>query len=202
MTVKTMADKLIIALKKRGLWSEKVKKAYNQAYKSHKNQDRDNGGNYFYTHIVPVTTDLLASLKRPKKIMLNIIALSLLHDVLEDDPTVTKENIKNDFGVNILRNLKVLTKPKYYNRGGLSAEEKFLENKKIFMEIQASPFEVRIVKLSDRFNNISALDFLKVLKPEKYYRYLKEGYELVLPLAKKTSPSYYKKIKAVLDTLN
>lgn len=202
MTVETMADKLITALKKRGLWTEKIIKAYKQAYKSHRNQLRDSGKNYFYTHIVPVTMDLLVSLKRTKKIMLNIITLSLLHDVLEDDPTVTEEDIKKSFGVNILNNLKVLTKPKYYNTENLTDEQKFLENKKIFNKVQNSSFAVKIVKLSDRFNNISALDFLKVLKPEKYYRYLKEGYELVLPLAKKTSPSYYKKIKAVLDTLN
>ena len=202
MTQKTITDQLKMVLNKRGLWTVKVKKAYKQAYKSHKNQLRDNGANYFYTHIVPVTMDLLASLKRPKKIMLNVITLSLLHDVLEDDPAVTDEGIKKDFGVHILKNLKVLTKPQYYNRGDLSTEEKFLENKKIFNKIQNSSFGIKIVKLSDRFNNISALDFLKILKPEKYYRYLKEGYELVLPLAKKTSRVYYKKIKAVLDTLN
>ena len=59
--------------------------------------------------------------------------------------------------------------------------------------------EAVLVKLSDRFNNVSCVHLVKKTKPKKYKRYIKETTEIFLPVAKKYSNYFYQKILQVLE---
>lgn len=189
-------------LRKKHLLTKNVQNAIKQAVSSHSKQIRDDGSNYLTSHIFPIVSDLLQNIKRVPALMENIIILALLHDTLEDDLNYSEIKLLKVFDKKILNQLKILTKPRIYNFKKQTEEEKYIQNSMIFEKIMKSTYSVRIVKLADRFNNISSIDLLRTTRPEKFTRYIKEGYNLVLPLAKITSKKYFKKIKLILDKLS
>ena len=97
----------------KSIYSEKeaefLTKAYYFAKNAHTGQKRASGEEYF-THPCAVA-QILIDLRMDS----NTIAAAFLHDVLEDTP-VTQQDIKNEFGDEVLELVEGVTKPKTLKR--------------------------------------------------------------------------------------
>jgi len=149
---------------------ELITKAYNFAEKAHEGQKRLSGDPYF---IHPLeTAKNLAKLGMDSQ----SIAAGLLHDVLEDTK-ITEEEVKKEFGDDILFLIKGVTKLgtlKYRGR------ERHVESLRKFFVAMASDLRVVIIKFADRLHNLRTLQFVR---EDKRQRIALESIEIYAPLA-------------------
>ncbi len=146
-------------------------KAYDYAKQAHINQKRASGEPYFI-HPCAVA-EILVDLGLDKA----TIAAALLHDVIEDTP-VTAEDIRRDFGEEVLSLVGGVTKlDKIVFK---SQEEEEAENfRKIFLAM-AKDIRVIIIKLADRLHNMRSLNFLSKERQQKMAR---ETLDIYAPIA-------------------
>ena len=143
----------------------------------HDGQSRDEGVPYIF-HPFRVALYLV---KKMHVTDVNIIAAALLHDVLEDCPGVTFEDIKQDFNQEVAEITAALTK--LPPGGRLTMEER----KNIYLtRIKNSHEKVIMIKIADRQDNLRTVHLSP--KPGKYERYIRETKEFYLPLAKEFFP--------------
>lgn len=166
--------------------SEKLRKAYEYAQAAHANQKRASGEPYFI-HPCAVA-DILMDLGLDAA----TIAAALLHDVIEDTES-TAEDIKREFGGEILRLVSAVTKlEKIVFK---SQEDADAENfRKIFVAM-AKDVRVIIIKLADRLHNMRSLNFLS---HERQQRMASETLDIYAPLAGRLGIS---QIKCELEDL-
>ncbi len=161
-------------------------RAYNYAEQAHANQKRASGEPYFI-HPCAVA-DILMDLGLDAE----TIAAALLHDVIEDTES-TEEDIKKEFGEEILELVSGVTKlEKIVFK---SQEDADAENfRKIFIAM-AKDVRVIIIKLADRLHNMRSLNFLS---HERQQRMANETLEIYAPLAGRLGIS---QIKCELEDL-
>lgn len=151
-----------------------IEKAYNFAKKAHTGQLRKSGEPYF-SHVFS-TAKNLADLGMTAK----TIVAGLLHDVIEDT-VITEEELKKDFGEEILSLVNGVTKLGTVRYKGV---ERKVENLRKFFVSMAEDLRVLTIKLADRLHNIETL---KYVSPEKQKRIALETLELYAPLANRLS---------------
>ncbi|OGI67562.1 hypothetical protein A2823_02950 [Candidatus Nomurabacteria bacterium RIFCSPHIGHO2_01_FULL_41_91] len=149
---------------------ELTNKAYNFAEKAHAEQKRMNGDPYFI-HVFE-TAKILAQLGMDAK----TIAAGLLHDVLEDTK-ITGEEIKKEFGDDILFLIRGVTKLGTLKYRG---HERHVESLRKFFIAMANDLRVVIIKFADRLHNLRTLEFLR---EDKRDRIAVESIEVYAPLA-------------------
>ena len=161
--------------------------AYDFARDAHRNQKRASGEPYFI-HPCAVA-EILIDLGLDAE----TIAAALLHDVIEDTP-VTEEDVRREFGENVLTLVAGVTKlDKIVFK---SQEEEEAENfRKIFIAM-AKDIRVIIIKLADRLHNMRSLNFLSKERQQKMAR---ETLDIYAPIAQRRGIS---KIKTELDDLS
>ena len=166
--------------------SNTLRKAYEYAQAAHANQKRASGEPYFI-HPCAVA-DILMDLGLDAA----TIAAALLHDVIEDTES-TAEDIKREFGVEILDLVSGVTKlEKIVFK---SQEDADAENfRKIFVAM-AKDVRVIIIKLADRLHNMRSLNFLS---HERQQRMASETLDIYAPLAGRLGIS---QIKCELEDL-
>ncbi len=145
--------------------------AYDYAKAAHENQKRASGEPYFI-HPCAVA-EILVELGLDAE----TIAGALLHDVIEDTPS-TEEDIRREFGENVLSLVSGVTKlDKIVFK---SEEEEEAENfRKIFIAM-AKDIRVIIIKLADRLHNMRSLNYLS---PERQQKMAKETLDIYAPIA-------------------
>lgn len=153
---------------------ELVQKAYDFALKAHENQLRKSGELYF-THVFE-TAKILAGLKRTA----TTIVAGLLHDSIEDG-VATEEQIKNEFGTEVLFLVNGVTK---LGKVKYSGVERHVESLRKFLVAAAQDIRVLIIKLADRLHNMRTL---KYVRPDKQKRIALETLEIYAPLANRLS---------------
>ena len=152
---------------------KKIGEAYDFCCIAHKEQKRKSGEAYA---IHPISVALEVS-------KLNIDEISvisaLLHDVIEDTK-YTKEDIKNQFGIEVSNIVEGATKLEkiQFEQKDLRQVENF---RKLFLAL-SKDVRVLIIKLCDRVHNMRTLEFQK---PEKQQRIALETIEIYAPLAEK-----------------
>ncbi len=160
---------------------EKIKQAYDFSRDKHKGQLRATGEEYF-TH--PLQVAIFASqnyhLDTPS------IISALLHDVVEDTGTSIDE-IKNLFGPTVASIVDGLTKLRILS---LDKTSETAENYKKFISSISQDIRVLIIKLLDRFHNISTINGHK--KEEKKQRIAIETLSLYMPFAERVGMSKLK----------
>ena len=165
--VKEITD-LIKGLNKKD--EELIKKAYDFAEHAHQGQKRLSGELYF-THVFE-TAKTLARLGMD----IQTIMAGLLHDVLEDTK-ITEEEMKKEFGENIVFLVNGVTKLgtlKYHGH------ERHVESLRKFFVAITNDLRVVIIKFADRLHNLHTLQFLP---EEKQKRIATESIEVYAPLA-------------------
>jgi len=149
---------------------ELIRKAYAYAAKAHEGQKRMSGEPYFiHAHEV---AKILVKLEMDTQ----TIAAGLLHDVLEDTK-ITEEEIKKEFGDDILFLIKGVTKLGTLKYRG---HERHVESLRKFFIAMANDLRVVIIKFADRLHNLRTLEHVR---EDKRYRIALESIEVYAPLA-------------------
>ena len=151
-----------------------IKKAYDFAKKAHEGQLRKSGEPYF-THVANTALNL-ADLGMKAK----TISAGLLHDVLED-ADISEEELKKEFGEEIVELVKGVTKLGKIKYKGM---ERNVENLRKFFVSVAKDLRVLVIKLADRLHNIETLESVR---PDKQKRIALETLEIYAPLANRLS---------------
>lgn len=149
---------------------ELINKAYEFAKNAHEGQKRLSGEPYF-VHVFE-TAKTLANLGMETR----TIVAGLLHDILEDTET-TEEEVRQEFGEDILFLIKGVTKLgtlRYHGR------QRHVESLRKFFIAMANDLRVVIIKLADRLHNLKTLQYLREDKRE---RIAIESIEVYAPLA-------------------
>ncbi len=146
-------------------------RAYDFAQEAHHNQKRASGEPYFI-HPCAVA-EILVGLGLDAE----TVAAALLHDVIEDTPA-TEEDIRREFGENVLTLVSGVTKlDKIVFK---SHEEEEAENfRKIFIAM-AKDIRVIIIKLADRLHNMRSLNYLS---SDRQQRMARETLDIYAPIA-------------------
>ncbi len=152
----------------------------------HNIQVRDDGKPYLEQHIFPIVKSVIE--KNIKKDYLNeMLILSILHDVLEDDLKIDHEKFKTILGQKLYQELKLLSKKKVFNEK-LTQDEKYLRNKEMIDKLRHAPIYVRIIKIEDRLNNLLCTEAINNIP--KYIRFLKETEDFFYTLADSIDSEY------------
>lgn len=180
--------------------SDNIRKALNLASRVHEEQFREGGGSYLTEHVYLVTSLLFDDYKNDPNIV-DLVTISLLHDVVEDGGVKITE-IKNLFGDKISESVALLSKTDEEDNPSLSQDEKYIVTQNYLLRLSENNNAV-IVKLFDRLANInSILEDSVILKHEKYERYIKETKNLFIPLAKRYNYSkIVKKFQEEIDRI-
>lgn len=181
-------------------------KAFLFAYEKHKNQKRASNESYIIhpIHAAKIVVKLYLDE--------NTIVSALLHDVLEDTPT-SEEEIAANFGQDVLKLVKALTKIESLQYK--SALAKQADNFRKLLVSVANDIRVIIIKLADRLHNMRTIVYLN---EEKRKRIAKETLDVYAPIAHRLGiywlkseledrsfeildPQNYEKIKIYLENL-
>lgn len=149
---------------------ELLARAYHFAKRAHEGQKRMSGDPYF-VHVFE-TAKILAKLGMDAP----TIAAGLLHDVLEDTEA-TAEQIKKEFGQNILFLIEGVTKLGTLKYRG---HERHVESLRKFFIAMANDLRVVIIKFADRLHNLRTLEHVR---EDKRRRIAVESIEVYAPLA-------------------
>lgn len=146
-------------------------KAYHFAKEAHEGQFRDSG-EPFFNHPFSVAC-VLADLE----LDMDTIAAGLLHDVIEDTE-VTHDELKAEFGVQILAlvdGVTKLDKLPFKDR-----YERQAENLRKMIFAMAKDIRVILIKLADRLHNMRTL---RHVEPERQRKIAQETLDIYAPLA-------------------
>lgn len=180
-----------------------IEKAYNYTIKAHKGQKRKSGEDYA-THLI-WTGFYLAEMGMGA----NTIVAGLLHDTIEDTE-VTSDNIRNEFGEEILFLVEGVTKLSSVRYYGTDRHNESL--RKLFVAT-SQDIRVLIVKLVDRLHNMQTLEFVSKGKrlriaTETLEIYVSVAHRLGMGLIRKQLEDYafayvypkeYKKVCTILN---
>jgi len=150
---------------------DQVLKAYEYGAKAHHDQRRRSGEPYI-AHPVAVAT-ILAQLRLDSE---TIIA-ALLHDVIEDTPTL-RENVEQSFGRQVAAIVDGVTKLKRLREAGRSEAQTASFRK--MMLAMVDDIRVILVKLADRLHNMRTLD---ALDRGRQQRIARETLDIYAPIA-------------------
>ena len=147
-----------------------IEKAYDYTKEAHEGQMRKSGEPYA-THLFFVGLHLAKMGMGP-----NTIAAGLLHDTIEDTD-ITSENIRTEFGEEVLFLVEGVTKLSSVRYYGTDRHNESL--RKLFVAT-SQDIRVLIVKLVDRLHNMQTLEFVS---KEKQLRIATETLEIYVPVA-------------------
>lgn len=151
-----------------------IRKAFEVAKKAHEGQMRKSG-EPFVIHPIKVAI-ILSELHLDKE---SLIA-ALLHDVVEDT-ALTKEDICNLFGEEVMFLVDGVTKITKMSENVTKAEMKLESFRKLILAT-ATDIRVIIIKLADRLHNMRTLQFQR---PEKQIEIATETLDIYSPIAQR-----------------
>ena len=191
-----------------------VEDAMNAAEEIHAGVKREDGKSPFLeTHIWPVTIDVIKHYLSSNKLLTTLqIVSSILHDVMEDDENILDMYTSKSYGFDayfihrfgdyvykVATTLKV--KPLDLFEGKTEQERQVERFRQYCNTLSKSDYDVRVIKLADRINNMRFIS--KVPYSEKAKRYIQEAEDFYIAFTL-TSPKmddYYTKIKQAYDEL-
>ena len=191
-----------------------VESAVELAEEVHSDLKREDGKSSFLdTHIWPVTIDVIRHYKSAGKLLTTLqIVSSILHDVLEDDEKILDQYTSKSYGFdayfrhrfgdytyNVAANLKAVPIETYQQY-----DEKIREHvrfREYCTNLVKSSYDVKIIKLADRLNNMSFVSQLP--KNDKVKRYIREAedFYIAFTLIPPSVDEFYFRMKNLYDEL-
>ncbi|MBI2627259.1 MAG: bifunctional (p)ppGpp synthetase/guanosine-3',5'-bis(diphosphate) 3'-pyrophosphohydrolase [Parcubacteria group bacterium] len=150
-----------------------IQRAYDLADQAHKEQTRSSGEPYII-HPVAVAK-FLADLNLDAK----TISAALLHDVLEDT-SVSREQLEKEFGQEIAFLVDGVTKLEQIQFKQKSSADWATLRKMLFA--MTKDIRVILIKLADRWHNLSTIKYLPV---DRQQSYATESIEIFAPIAER-----------------
>jgi len=149
-----------------------IRKAFDLAHEAHGDMRRKSGEPYII-HPMCVARIVVEEIG----LGTTSVVVSLLHDVVEDNPEYTLDFIENQFGPKVTQIVDGLTKISdvFDNNASIQAEN----FRKMLLTI-SDDLRVILIKLADRLHNMRTLDSLP---PEKQIKIASETIYLYAPLA-------------------
>ena len=180
----------------------------------HSGVKREDGKSSFLeTHVWPVTIDVIQHYKKTNKLLTTLqIVSTILHDVMEDDEKILDLYASKSYGFdayflhrfgdyvyNIAMTLK--TKP-LENYFGTNNEQR--QTARFFeycTNLTKSAYDVKIIKLCDRLNNMKFIS--QISGQEKIKRYLREAedFYIAFSILPPTVSEFYTKMREAYDEL-
>lgn len=178
-----------------------VWRAIAQARESHAGQPRDDGSSYLEQHVYPVTLcTMQLSGDHGAPLSPVMVAAALLHDALEDDPTLDAATFEERFGREVLDLVLPLTKRSYREFPGSSVrEQKTNRDLEYHRRLLEAPYESKLIKVADRLNNISCS--LRMPNAPKTLEYVIETEAIYLPLAEEVSSGLHERLYEIVAAL-
>jgi len=160
---------------------KKIRYAYFLAEQAHTGQTRSSGEAYI-NHPLAVAK-ILTDLHMDD----DTICAALMHDVIEDNPSYTFEQIQKTFGDDVAHLVEGVTKLSFNAVSDMSERQKAVaettraaESLRKMLLAMASDFRVMVIKLADRLHNMQTLDSLAA---PKRTRIANETLDVYAPLA-------------------
>ncbi len=150
-----------------------IRKAFNIAVDAHKEQRRKSGEAYIF-HPIAVAKIVAAEIGLDAV----SIASALLHDVVEDNPNYTLDDIQQLFGESIARIVDGLTKISSLNKDGNVSLQ--AENFRKMLLTLNDDIRVIIIKIADRLHNMQTMD---AMRSDKQVKIASETLYIYAPLA-------------------
>jgi GTP pyrophosphokinase len=157
----------------------KVMSAYELSESVHEGQIRADGSAYF-NHCARVCKILLHEMDITD---IDVLAAALLHDAIEDSPTLTPSVLEYNFGTYVAYIVETLTKD--LERREAEPEEVDKEHIEL---LKQSSSDCLLIKLAARLDNFRCLEFNLKRNP---HRYIQETEELFIPLAENSITSHF-----------
>lgn len=178
-------------------WAGKgnIPKALEQAFRTHKSQKRDDGVGYLEQHIYPVVCDALVYLQ-DESVRETLIIVTLLHDVLEEDPTISVQNLLDEYGKDVALLLSELQKIRK-DKPLRTQEDRHDEHLTFGERLKKAPYICKVVKTLDRINNIECTE--GKINPIKYRRFVQDTEDVYLPLAMQVDVQLAKRMAKGID---
>jgi len=150
-----------------------IRKAFDIAVDAHKEQRRKSGEAYIF-HPIAVAKIVASEIGLDA----TSIASALLHDVVEDNPNYTIDDIQQLFGETVARIVDGLTKISSLNKeGNVSLQA---ENFRKMLLTLNDDVRVIIIKIADRLHNMQTMD---AMRSDKQVKISSETLYIYAPLA-------------------
>ena len=191
-----------------------VESAIELAEEVHSDITREDGKSSFLeTHVWPVTLDVIKHYQSTDKLLTTLqIVSAVLHDVLEDNDKILDlysakaygfdAYFKHRFGDYVYSNAMILkTKPLEIFDGSNDETKKQQRFFEYCSDLCSSKYDVKIIKLADRLNNMQFM--AQVPEHEKIQRYLREAEDFYIgfTLLPPQLPKFYSEIRSAYDEL-
>ena len=150
-----------------------IRKAFDVAVDAHKDQRRKSGEAYIF-HPIAVAKIVAQEIGLDA----TCIAAALLHDVVEDNPDYSLEDIERLFGKTISRIVDGLTKISSLNKDTDVSTQ--AENFRKMLLTLNDDVRVIIIKIADRLHNMQTMDSMR---PDKQEKIASETLYIYAPLA-------------------
>lgn len=150
-----------------------IRQAFDVAVDAHKNQRRKSGEAYIF-HPIAVAKIVAQEIGLDAA----CIAAALLHDVVEDSPDYTHEDIKEKFGSTVSRIVDGLTKISSLSKETDVSTQ--AENFRKMLLTLNDDVRVIIIKIADRLHNMQTMDSMR---PDKQEKIASETLYIYAPLA-------------------
>ena len=191
-----------------------LESAFEMAEEIHSNIKReDNLSPFLETHVWPVTLDVIQHYQKTTNLLTTLqISSTILHDVMEDNERILDVYTAHAYGFDayfrhrfgeyvydVANTLK--TKP-IENYPGSNMEEKniarFTDYSSVLLN---SKYEIKIIKLADRLNNMKFIS--QTPKHDKIKRYLREAEDFYIAFSffPPQTLDFYHKIRKAYDEL-
>jgi (p)ppGpp synthase/HD superfamily hydrolase len=191
-----------------------VESAFETAEEAHSGIKREDGTSSFLeTHVWPVTLDVIKHYLTSTQYLSSLqITSAILHDVMEDNDRILDLYTSHAYGFDAYfrhrfgeyvyaaaNSLK--TKPLENFNGSNKEEQKMARFSDYCSILTNSKYDVKIIKLADRLNNMKFIS--QIPKHEKIKRYLREAedFYIAFSLFPPQTLDFYHKIRMAFEDL-
>ncbi|MDX2065867.1 MAG: bifunctional (p)ppGpp synthetase/guanosine-3',5'-bis(diphosphate) 3'-pyrophosphohydrolase [Fimbriimonadaceae bacterium] len=161
--------------------AEKIRRAFVFANAAHEDQRREDGSPYIFHPIAVARTIVELNLDEDS------VCAALLHDAIEDNEKVTRDQVEAQFGRDVLAIVDGVTKIDFDDRPELSDRQRAAaktartaETLRKMLLAMANDMRVMIIKLADRLHNMQTIGNST---PAKQIRVSTETLDVYAPLA-------------------